>query len=185
MKIVAVSGSMNPESTTRQAVAIVMKAAIEAGAHAELIHLGDWKLPLYDCRTDESTYPEAVHRFRERIKNADGLILGSPQYHGSLSGCLKNALDFIGGKELEGKFVALVGTSGGAMGATNTLNTLNEICRNLHAWPLPSTPSVPRSYEAFLPDGTLKDIQLQKRLEGLGRQLVQVMDRCGERIPVG
>ncbi|PMB01480.1 flavin reductase [Fischerella thermalis CCMEE 5273] len=181
MKIVALSGSMNPASTTRQAVTIVMKAAISSGTEVELIHLGDWKLPLYDCRSDESSYPEAVHRFRERIRQADGFIIGSPQYHGSLSGCLKNALDFIGSRELAGKFVALVGTSGGALGATNTLNTLNEICRNLHAWPLPSAPSVPQSHGAFLPDGTLKDKQLQKRLENLGQQLVRMMQQYGER----
>ncbi|PTM58504.1 NADPH-dependent FMN reductase [Desmospora activa] len=184
MKIVAISGSMNPQSTTRQAVTIVMNAAEEAGAEVELIHLGDWKLPIFDCRTDESTYPEAVHRFRDTIASADAYIIGSPQYHGSLSGSLKNALDFISARELEGKFVALVGTAAGQMGATNALNTLNEICRNLHAWPLPSSPSIPQSYSAFLPDGSLKDAKLQDRLESLGRQLVQVMGNNGVRMDV-
>jgi FMN reductase len=110
---------------------------------------------------------------------ADGFILGSPEYHGSISGVLKNALDFIGARELEGKFVALVGTAGGALGATNTLNTLNIICRTLHAWPLPSMPSVPQSYMAFNPDGTLKDEKLQKRLEELGHNLVATIARHG------
>ncbi|MFC4078247.1 NADPH-dependent FMN reductase [Salinithrix halophila] len=175
MKIIAVSGSMNATSTTRQAVKIIMKAAAEAGADTELIDLREWDLPMYDCRPDENTYPERVHTFRKKMLDADGFILGSPQYHGSITGCLKNALDFIGARELEGKFVALVGTAGGMMGATDTLNTLNIICRTLHAWPLPSMPSVPRSYDAFLPDGNLKDEKLQQRIETLGEQLVRAI----------
>uniref|UniRef100_UPI003B00BFBE NADPH-dependent FMN reductase n=1 Tax=Caldalkalibacillus salinus TaxID=2803787 RepID=UPI003B00BFBE len=58
-------------------------------------------------------------------------------------------------------------------GATNTVNTLQQICRNLHAWPLPSSPSVPRSYAAFTEDGQLKDEKLQQRLETLGHHLVK------------
>ncbi|PTX53901.1 FMN reductase [Melghirimyces profundicolus] len=177
MKLVAVSGSMNPHSTTRKAVSIVAGAARKEGAEVEIIDLGEWNLPMFDCRPDDSTYPDRVQRFKERMLEADGVILGSPQYHGTLSGCLKNALDFIGARELEGKFVALLGTAGGALGATDTLNTLNIICRTLHAWPLPSMPSVPRSFEAFLPDGRLKDEKLQARLEKLGRDLVRIIQR--------
>jgi FMN reductase len=180
MKIVAVSGSMNPESTTRKAVEIVAKASEAEGAEVRRVDLRELNMPVYDCREDESTYPESVHLFKQWMLEADAFIIGSPEYHGSVSGALKNALDFIGARELEGKFVALVGTSGGALGATNTLNTLNIICRTLHAWPLPSMPSVPQSYQAFRPDGTLKDAKLQQRLEQLGRQLVKAVSTAGK-----
>lgn len=63
MKIVGIAGSMNKSSTTKQAVAIVLDAAKAAGADIEMIHLADWKLPIYDDREDASTYPEVVHRF--------------------------------------------------------------------------------------------------------------------------
>ncbi|SEN23865.1 NADPH-dependent FMN reductase [Lihuaxuella thermophila] len=173
MKVLAIAGSLNEQSTTHLAVGIVANAAREAGAEVEIFDLRKYPLPIYDGRSDESTYPETVKMFKEKMMEADGFILGSPEYHGSISGVLKNALDFIGARELEGKVVALVGTAGGAMGATNTLNTMNIICRTLHAWPLPSVVSVPQSYMAFKPDGTLKDEKLQKRLEDLGRNLVK------------
>lgn len=179
MKIVAVVGSLNEQSTTYMAVSIVAKAAKEAGADVEFFDLREFPLPIYDGRSDESSYPHTVPLFKQKMMEADGFILGSPEYHGSISGVLKNALDFIGAREFEGKVVALVGTSGGAMGATNTLNTMNIICRNLHAWPLPSMPSVPQAYMAFKPDGSLKDEKIQKRLEDLGANLVRTIRLFG------
>lgn len=172
MKIVGISGSMNKNSTTKQAVRIVLDAAKSAGAEIELIHLAEWQLPMYDDREDKSTYPEIVHRFIQKISEADGLVIGSPEYHGTITGALKNSLDFLEGRHLRDKQVAIVGVAGGSMGATNTVNTLQLIMRNLHAWPLPSSPSIPSAYQAFTPQGTLKDERLQARFEQLGKQLV-------------
>lgn len=72
------------------------------------------------------------------------------------------------------------------MGATNTVNTLQLIMRNLHAWPLPASPSIPSAYNAFTPEGKLKDERLQARMEALGQQLVQfvqMMNRETEKQP--
>ena len=171
---------MNPNSTTKQAVQIVLDAAKEAGATVEMIHLAEWKLPIYDDREDSSTYPEAVHAFTKAISDADALVIGSPEYHGTISGALKNAMDFLEGRHLRDKQVALIGTAGGSMGATNTVNTLQLIMRNLHAWPLPSSPSVPNAYNAFTPEGKLKDERLQARMEGLGKQLVQFVQMMNQ-----
>ncbi|WP_429841031.1 NADPH-dependent FMN reductase [Brevibacillus sp. FIR094] len=173
MKIVGIAGSMNANSTTKQAIHIVLEAAKAAGADVEMIHLADWKLPLYDDRDDTSTYPEIVHQFVKAISEADGLVIGSPEYHGTMTGALKNAIDFLEGRILRDKQVAIIGVAGGSMGATNTVNTLQLIMRNLHAWPLPSSPSIPSAYNAFTPEGKLKDERLQARMEQLGQQLVQ------------
>jgi len=177
---------MNTDSTTKQAVQIVLDAAKEAGATVEMIHLADWKMPIYDDREDTSTYPEVVHTFIKTISEADGLVIGSPEYHGTITGSLKNALDFLEGRHLRDKQVALIGTAGGSMGATNTVNTLQLIMRNLHAWPLPSSPSIPSAYNAFTPEGKLKDERLQARMELLGKQLaqfVQLMNPIREKQP--
>ncbi|MBY0051509.1 MULTISPECIES: NADPH-dependent FMN reductase [Brevibacillus] len=181
MKIVGIAGSMNKSSTTKQAVAIVLDAAKAAGADIEMIHLADWKLPIYDDREDASTYPEVVHRFVQKISEADGLVIGSPEYHGTMTGALKNALDFLEGRHLRDKQVALVGVAGGSMGATNTVNTLQLIMRNLHAWPLPASPSIPSAYNAFTPDGKLKDERLQARMETLGQQLVEFVNLMNQK----
>ncbi|MBD1373212.1 NAD(P)H-dependent oxidoreductase [Hazenella sp. IB182357] len=181
MKILAIAGSLSEPSTTSMALNIVVQRARKVGADVEVYDLRHAPLPLYDGRITESKLPSEVHLFKKKMLEADGYILASPEYHGSVSGVLKNALDFIGARELSGKYVALLGTSGGAMGATNTLNTLNIICRTLHAWPLPSMPSVPQAYQAFYENGSLKDKNLQKRLEVLGEELVANLRLRGSR----
>ncbi|WNC17108.1 NADPH-dependent FMN reductase [Brevibacillus brevis] len=182
MKIVGIAGSMNTESTTKKAVNIVLEAAKAAGAETQLIHLAEWPMPVYDDREDTSTYPEVVHRFVKTISEADGLVIGSPEYHGTLTGALKNSLDFLEGRHLRDKQVAIIGVAGGSMGATNTVNTLQLIMRNLHAWPLPASPSIPSAYNAFAADGKLKDERLQARLEQLGEQLVQYVEAMSVKL---
>ncbi|WP_232696075.1 NADPH-dependent FMN reductase [Brevibacillus daliensis] len=172
MKIVGISGSMSPESTTRQAMEIILNAAESAGADTKLIHLAEWPLPMFDCREDRDTYPEIVSQFIQEVDGADALVLGSPQYHGSVTGAIKNALDFLNGRHLKGKPVAIFGTAASKLGATDTVNALQVIMRNLHAFPLPSSPSIPVAYEAFDEDGRLKDAGLQERLEKEGKDLV-------------
>lgn len=175
MNIVGISGSMNPDSTTKKAVAIALQAAERAGAKTELIHLADWPLPVYDVRDDESTYPETVHRFIQKISDADALLIASPEYHGTLTGALKNAIDFLAARHLREKPVAVMGIAASSLGAANTVNTLHLIMRNLHAWAIPNSPSIPNSSRAFGPDGKLIDARLHERVELLGQQLVRMV----------
>ncbi|MCR8965011.1 NAD(P)H-dependent oxidoreductase [Brevibacillus halotolerans] len=172
MKIVGIAGSMNVESSTKKVMQIVLDSAKMEGAEVELIHLAEWPLPLYDARNDASTYPEIVHQFVKKVAEADALVAGSPEYHGTITGALKNSFDFLEGRFLQGKPVAIIGVAGGSMGATNTVNTLQLIFRNLHAYPLPGSPSVSNSYKAFTEDNTLQDERLQERFVNLGKELV-------------
>ena len=71
--------------------------------------------------------PPDVARLRSTVKRCHGLILGTPEYHGSFSGVLKNAIDLMGFEEFEGKMIGLVGVAGGAMGALSALASLRTI----------------------------------------------------------
>lgn len=67
------------------------------------------------------------------MRNAQGMIIGSPEYHGGISGALKNAIDWMGFDVFEDKLIGLVCTSGEPMGAVNTLGSLRMIARAVHA----------------------------------------------------
>jgi NAD(P)H-dependent FMN reductase len=177
MKVVALVGSTRKNSTTRKATEIVVKEVEEQGITVEIIHFAEVKLPIYEGDLDKENYPSVVKDFIEKIATADGVILASPEYHGSISGVLKNALDYIGAREMSGKIAAIIGTAGSKLGAANTVNTLHQICRNLHAWALPQSPTIPASYEAFNKDGSLKDENLQERLVKLGNKLAEEMKK--------
>jgi NAD(P)H-dependent FMN reductase len=172
LNILAVCGSLNARSTTRMALSLALKGAEEYGANTRMISLGDYKLVFYG-EVSEEEYPADVFRLRKQIKEADGIIFGTPEYHGSVSGVLKNMLDLMGQEQLEGKIVGLVGVAGGHTGAINSLNTMRTIGRNMHVWVLPQDVSVADSSKTFNDDGTVNDPVIKNRLLTLGQQVVK------------
>ena len=173
LRVVGICGSLRPGSFTRTAVKIALRGAEEAGARTRLIDLQDYSLIFCDGKEDESRYPEDVFKLRKEVQQAKGIILGTPEYHGSFSGVLKNALDLMGFDEFEGKMIGLVGVSGGRMGAFDAMNSLRNIGRALHAWVIPEQASVPEAWKVFTDDGKIGDPQLEERLKEVGRQVAR------------
>src|SRR6185503_8115610 len=108
-----------------------------SGATSRLIDLREYQLPFVTAPDGPEQQLADVKRLRAEMRSADGIILATPEYHGSFSGVLKNTLDLMGFEEFEGKMLGLVGISGGRMGASDALNTLRTVGRALHAWVLP------------------------------------------------
>jgi FMN reductase len=102
-KIVGISGSLRPGSYTTLAVSLALTGAEEMKCETKLINLRDYQLMFCDGKDDESHFPQDVFRLREEVKHAEGIILGTPEYHGGYSGVLKNALDLMGFEELREK----------------------------------------------------------------------------------
>jgi FMN reductase len=171
--VVGICGSIRPGSYTRMAVRIALQGVQEVGAQTRLIDLKNYHLVFCDGKEDESTYPEDVFKLRREVGEAGGIILGTPEYHGSVSGVLKNALDLMGFDEIEGKMIGLVGVSGGALGAVHALNTLRTVGRALHAWVIPEQASISEAWKVFDESGALKDSDLEQRVKEVGRQVAR------------
>jgi NAD(P)H-dependent FMN reductase len=171
--VVGICGSLRRGSYTRMAVQVALQGAQEVGAQIRLIDLQDYQLVWCDGKEDERTYPADVCRLRSEVSHAQGIIMGTPEYHGSFSGVLKNALDLMGFEEIEGKMIGLVGVSGGALGAVNALNSLRTVGRALHAWVVPEQASIPEAYKVFDQSGTVHDPDLEQRLKDVGRQVAR------------
>jgi FMN reductase len=167
---VGLAGSLRATSATRRAVRCALNGAERDGARAQLLDLASYDLPFLG-REREEPGKRAVERFLADIRAADGVILGSPEIHGSVSGLLKNALDLTSVKEFEGKMVGLIGVAGGRLGASETLSHLRTIGRALHAWVVPIQASIADSEGAFDSRGEPRDQELRDRLESLGRQV--------------
>ena len=170
IRVIGLAGSLRPESATRMAVRHALRGATEKGAKVELLDLGALDLPFLG-REAEAGYAKAVERFRATLRAADGIILGSPELHGSVSGVLKNALDLASAHEFEGKMVGIVGIAGGRMGATETLSHLRTIGRSLHAWVVPMQVSIGDAGEAFDSRGEPVEPEVGDRLKTVGRQV--------------
>ncbi len=169
----AICGSLAQQNATKMALSVALRGATEFKVSTSLIELRDYEL-VFLGQVDEDEYPPDVFRLREEIKASHGIIRGTPEYYGSLSGALKNMFDLMRPEEFEGKVVGLVGVAGGHTGAINSLNAMRTIGRNLHCWVLPQEVSVADSKKAFNEDGTVTDPAVEERLLDIGRQVVRL-----------
>jgi FMN reductase len=171
-RIVAICGSLGEDSSTRRACELALAIAQTEGARTELVDLREWNLPFAASGFDPSEWPDAA-RLNELVGQSEGLLWATPEYHGSYSGVLKNALDLGSFDQYEGKAVALLGVAGGAIGATQSLGHLRGIARTLHCLCINEQVSIARAYSAFDADGQLKDPKLAAGLEHMVRELVR------------
>lgn len=179
--IAGICGSLRAGSYTRMALQVALAGAAEIGAQTSLIDLRDFDLP-FASGDEGSPLGSGVLRLRKLVREADGIVLGTPEYHGSLSGVLKNALDLMGFDQFEGKMIGLVGVSGGRMGAFEALNALRGVGRALHAWVVPEQASIPEAWRVFGPNGEILDEAHGKRVKEVGRQVARFahLHKCAE-----
>lgn len=175
IKVVGICGSLRKGSYTQMALEWALKGAAQYGSATELIDLRDYRLDFYGMKP-ESKYSPDVFKLREKVTQAHGILIGTPVYHGSLSGVLKNALDLMGFEEFEGKMIGLIGISGGRLGATDALNSLRNIGRTLHAWVLPQQVSIPEAHKCFDENGNIRDPELGERLLEVGKLVARFAD---------
>jgi NAD(P)H-dependent FMN reductase len=172
IRIAGVCGSLSADGATRKALAIALQGAAEYDAETTLLELRDFDLVFYGS-VPQDEYPSDVLQLRQALRDSQGIILATPEYHGSLTGALKNMLDLMTIEDFETKIIGLVGIAGGDIGAINSLNTMKTICRNLHCWVLPQEVSIANSSQTFNDDGTVKDSAIEERLLNVGRQVVK------------
>jgi NAD(P)H-dependent FMN reductase len=166
--IVGLSGSQRAGSYTRHAVKHALAAAEDSGATTDFVDIAALHLPVFDPdRTDAGDATE----LRRRVRDADGVLLGTPMYHGSYSSVLKTALDYCGFDEFEETTVGLLVVSGGGF-PTPALGHLRSVARELDAWVLPHQVAIPNAHGSF-EEGRLIDESLAERVESLGTDLVE------------
>ncbi len=171
VRIVGIAGSLREGSYTQQALKIAAQKVADLGAEVKIVDLRSLHLPFCDGGDDYSAYPD-VAKLSQIVKAADGLILATPEYHGSVSGVLKNALDLMGFEELSGKVTGLISVLGGQPNS-NALNDLRIILRWVHAWTIPEQVAIGSAWQAFGKDGELLDDKLSQRFDRFAQSLVE------------
>jgi azobenzene reductase len=129
MKMVIINGSPRKKGRTRIAASFIAKKY-----HAKQIDIYD--IPLFNGEPEQAELPQ-IQQLRKLVKEADAVILTSPEYHSGMSGALKNALDFLGSDHFAHKPVALLAVAGGGKGGINALNNMRIFARGLYANAIP------------------------------------------------
>jgi FMN reductase len=171
VKIVGIAGSLRPGSYTHKALEVAAQRLQALGAEVELIDLRQLDLPFCDGGDDYPNHPD-VAKLSQAVKTADAVILATPEYHGSVSGVLKNALDLMGFEEFSGKVTGFISVLGGQSNS-NALNDLRTITRWIHAWAIPEQIAIGQAWKAFGEDGKLLDDSLAKRFDAFAQSLVE------------
>src|SRR5271170_8420135 len=135
----------------------VLAAAQRAGARTRLISGPSLQLPIY--QPDIADRTDGARELVAQLALADGIIIGSPGYHGSISGLVKNALDYAEDLRTDarpyfsGRAVGCIATAGGWPGAINTLSALRDIVHALRGWPTPLGAAINSAESVFDEEG--------------------------------
>jgi NAD(P)H-dependent FMN reductase len=138
--IVVLSGSLTAGSRSERLAGWCAQECRRREATASLLCGADLEFPFYRAGAPHGA---GVARLLAELAKADGLIMVSPAYHGSLSGLLKNALDYVNelaGEErpfLDGRPIGCIALAAGAQGAASTLAGMRTIAHALRGWPTP------------------------------------------------
>ena len=164
LKVVGLAGEYRSSSKSGMLVNLALKIAMEQGADVEFWDLAERPLPLVG---EEGcwTHPN-VKAFQSLLEESDAFFLSSPEYHGTMSGVMKNTMDWMYDKHVGGKVFGLMSTLGGVTNA-NTLNHMRISLRWLHGWPVPEQLAIGHVKEAFDEEGSLVDEELHQRLSKL------------------
>lgn len=162
MNIIILAGSNRADASSTLLARAVAGRCMAAGHAVELFDLHKKPLPLFDPDEDYTGHPD-VDLLHKLFLLAHAIVLASPEYHGTITGALKNALDFLAFEHFDGKAVlALASTGGGA--AFGTLTHIQWIVRNLHGINCPEWISIGGAERNFRADGIPAEAKVLSRI---------------------
>ncbi len=186
-KILAFAGSMREESFNKKLIKIAVAGARKAGAEVTLIDLAEYRLPLYDGDLEEKEgLPKLAQELKKMMIEQDGFMIASPEYNSSISGVLKNVIDWVSRPEkgetvtlpaFRGKISAIMSASPSPLGGLRGLVTLRSILENIQCMVLPEQVIIGNAHNAFTHDGQLQDVSLEGRVLTQGKNLVEFLTK--------
>lgn len=141
LKVVAIGGTQRPNSSTEKILRQVAAKIEEHGAECEIFAGECLEIPLFSPKTNDRC--TGIVSLLEAVRRADGIILASPGYHGTISGAVKNVIDYLedlaadARPYLDGRPVGCIATGAGWQGANQTLTALRAVTHSLRGWPTP------------------------------------------------
>lgn len=171
--ILIVNGSVRPGNYTAMASALVEDEFRKIPeVSVEVVNPATLDLPLPGTRSGG----ESTKRLQEKVSAAAGVVLATPEYHGSFSSVMKIVIENLGfPSALSGKPVALLGVAAGSIGAIKSLEQLRSVCAHIGAMALPLPVSVANVQKVFAADGRCLDPAVEKRVRGVATNLTNYL----------
>jgi chromate reductase len=185
MRVLGIAGSLRRGSYNH---ALLQEAAERLPAGAELIEfdrLGE--IPPYDADLETEVTPEPVEALRQAMREADAVIVATPEYNHSIPGVLKNALDWAsrpaGQSALTGKPAVVIGASTGMFGAVWAQAETRKVLGALGGRVVEGELPVARAAELYRGGKLELPPEQSEQLEGLLAELVSEAEQLRELVP--
>jgi chromate reductase, NAD(P)H dehydrogenase (quinone) len=181
-KILAFSGSLRVESFNQKMVSVAAEGARQAGAEVTVISLREYPLPLMDEDLEAASgLPENAKKLKELFKGHHGVLLASPEYNGSVSGALKNAIDWVSrplgdDEPLEAfgnKAWCIMSASPGGLGGIRGLIHLRSLLGGIRVHVIPQQHAMGGAGDLFDGSGNITNEKHRDTVMGLGKSLAQ------------
>jgi NAD(P)H-dependent FMN reductase len=164
MNIVIISGSTRIGRLSHQASIELQKRFAKRGISAEILDLNEYKFPmLEETASRHQNPPDGLQTFVKKLDEAE--------YHGSYSGALKNAIDYVW-KEFDKKPIGVVTATTGKFGGINASTQMQLLILSLGAFPMPYKLLVPFVDEVFDQNGTLVNENIAKNFEKFANEFI-------------
>ncbi len=172
--MVGLGGSVEEQSQSELALRAVLAALDRRGAATTLFSGAQLDFPPYHTG---APLPAGALAYVSAVRQADAVVISSPGYHGTVSGLVKNALDYLeelrtdARPYLHGRPVGLIAVARGWQAAVSTLATLRQITHALRGWPSPFGLTVNSAVSSFGDDARPDSPQVGESIEILADQL--------------
>lgn len=175
--IVGIGGTTRPGSSSERALRYALELAEEQGAEVELFDGASINLPMY--APESPARAEGAERLIAALRRANGVILSTPCYHGSISGLVKNALDYTEDMSrdpepyLDGHAVGLIVCGNGWQSTGVVLSAFRSIVHALRGWPTPMGVAINTQVERFDETGAGLSEQSARQMSIMVGQVVE------------
>ena len=183
-KILAFAGSTRIDSFNKKLVKIAATGAVEGGADVTVIDLRDFAMPLYDGDLEhQQGLPSSARKLKDLMLSHQGFLISAPEYNSSISGVLKNTIDWVSrpseGEEplacFKGKVAGIMSASPGGLGGLRGLVHVRAILENIYVLVIPDQIAVGKAHEVFNADGTLKDKKQEDSVKRIGANVAKLL----------
>jgi FMN reductase len=185
--VVGVGGTLRSNSSTERALRHCLDAVEQLGGRTRLYSGAEINLPMYNPH-DPARTPPAIALI-DALREADAVVVGSPGYHGGISGLVKNALDYIEDMRddsrvyLDNKPWGCISCAYGWQAAVGTLDQLRAIGHALRAWPTPLGVAINSADQIWDGGGQLVDAGVRGQLGLLASQVLSFVRSAGAAVP--